>query len=129
MKINVISAYKIDIDVHSTPKQETFVSFQCNVLEIPTVDANFVSFKSQASEYNGKVHTEVPITCISPVTNVRIFSKLQKNNRIDIMGNLIKNDKENIVVSIAYVVYANINNFSAFNKKDLSKIPWLNKYK
>ena len=52
------------------------------------------------------------------------ITKLQKGNRIDIAGNLIKNEEE-IVVTITYLVYLNANEFSTSGKKDLSKIPWL----
>src|SRR5205823_11236162 len=58
----------------------------------------------------------------------RMFSKinkLQKGNKVEIVGNLIKNDKEEIVVLVTYIVYFNANNFSNYDKKDLSKIPWL----
>lgn len=42
------------------------------------------------------------------------------------MGNLIKNEDE-IMVTITYIVYDNgTNAFSSTDKKDLSKIPWLN---
>ena len=42
------------------------------------------------------------------------------------MGNLVQNDEE-IMVLINYVVYVNNTvNFSPTEKKNLSKIPWLN---
>ena len=42
------------------------------------------------------------------------------------MGNLIKN-KEEIVISLSYIVYNNnTNTFSSIDKKDLSKLLWLN---
>src|SRR4051794_29407735 len=125
-----MSAYKININIHDTPEQEVFTSFQCIVLSVPLINDNTVSFKSQVTEFNGKIRTVIPITCISPVYDQRIcnkVNKLQKGNKIEIAGNLIKNDREEIIVSITYIVYANTNNsYSTFDKKDLSKIPWLN---
>ncbi|CAB4433431.1 unnamed protein product [Rhizophagus irregularis] len=46
---------------------------------------------------------------------------------MDIIGNLIKNDEE-IVVLITYIVYVNTtNNFSSFDKKNtITTLPWLN---
>lgn len=129
-KINVMSAYKIDIDIHNTPEQEIFVSFQCNVLSVPFVDRDDILFKSQVIEFNGKTRTEIPITCISSIQDQRIFNKvnkLQKGNKIEITGNLIKNNKDEIVVLIIYLVYVNVNNFSS-DKKDLTKLPWLNSF-
>jgi hypothetical protein len=96
-----MSAYKINIDIHNTPEQEVFISFQCNVLS-----------KSEVIEFNGRNRTEISITCAS-VSDIRMFSKinkLQKGNRIDVR-NLTKNDKE-IIVSATYLVYVNTNNFS-----------------
>ena len=52
------------------------------------------------------------------------INKLQKGNKIEIIGNLIKNDEE-LIVSITYLVYANTNNYTTFDKNDLTKIPWL----
>ena len=51
------------------------------------------------------------------------INKLQKGNKIEVVGNLTKNDKEEIIVSVTYLVYVNTNNFSSFDKNDLSKIP------
>src|SRR3954471_10284012 len=96
-----MSAYKIDIDVHNTPEQEIFISFQCNVLSVPVIDHNNILFKSQTIEFNGKTRTEIPITCFSSIENQRIFSKvnkLQKGHKIEIAGNLIKNNKDEIEV-------------------------------
>ena len=124
-----MSAYEINIDPNQTPEQETFMSFQCSVQSVPITNNNDnISFKIQVVEYNGKTQTEIPITCISSIYNVRMFSKinkLQKGNRIEIVGDLIKNEEEEIVVSVIYFVYANTNNFSTFDKNDLTKIPWL----
>jgi hypothetical protein len=127
-----MSAYKINISVNKTPQQEVFVSFQCNVLSIPVISNENISFKSQTVEFNGKTRTEIPITCICSIDDKRISNKinrLQKGNRIEIVGNLINNDKKEIVVLITYLVYFNANNFSTFDKKDTSKIPWLNSTK
>src|SRR6266542_5593939 len=123
-----MSAYKIKVNINDTPEQEVFISFQCSVLSAPIVDNKNISFKSQAIEFNGKICTEIPITYISSIYDDRMFNKinkLQKGNRIEIVGNLVKNDKEEIVVLATYIVYFNANNFSNFDKKDLSKIPWL----
>ena len=128
-----MSAYKININIHNTPEQEVFISFQCNVLSVPLTNDETISFKSEVTEYNGKTRTIIPITCVSPAYDVRIFTKvnrLQKGNKMEIAGNLIKNDKEEIIVLITYMVYANTNNsYSNFDKKDLTKIPWLNSSK
>jgi hypothetical protein len=127
-----MSAYKIDINTQDTPEQEVFISFQCTVLSVPLTNNETISFKSEAVEFNGKIRTIIPITCVSSVYDARIFNKinkLQKGNKIEIAGNLIKNDKDDIVVSITYIVYANTNSYSTFDKKDLSKIPWLNSSK
>ncbi|CAG8667015.1 10772_t:CDS:2, partial [Funneliformis caledonium] len=116
-------------DVNNILEQEVFVSFQCNVLSAPVVEGDNIMFKSQAIEFNEKNHTEIPITCICSTQNSRIYgkvNKLQKGNKIDIMGNLTKNDEE-ITVLVNYIVYVNNTiNFSSMEKKDLSKIPWLN---
>ena len=126
-----MSAYKIKININDTPEQEVFISFQCSVQSVPNVDTENISFKSQATEFNGKIYTEIcieiPITCVSSIYDDRMFSKinkLQKGNKVEIVGNLIKNDKEEIVVLVTYIVYFNANNFSNYDKKDLSKIPW-----
>ena len=126
-----MSAYKIKININDTPEQEVFISFQCSVQSVPNVDNENISFKSQATEFNGKIYTEIcteiPITCVSSIYDDRMFSKinkLQKGNKVEIVGNLIKNDKEEIVVLVTYIVYFNANNFSNYDKKDLSKIPW-----
>jgi hypothetical protein len=74
------------------------------------------------------MQTEIPITCFSSIKNQRIFSKvnkLQKGNKIEIAGNLMKNNKDEIEVLIIYLVYVNVNNFSS-DKKDVAKLPWLN---
>jgi hypothetical protein len=127
-----MSAYKIDISTNKTPEQEVFVSFQCSVLSVPIISNEKISFMSQAIEFNGKTRTEIPIICVCPVDNKRILnkiSKLQKGNRIEIVGDLINNDKDEIVVSVTYLVYFNANNFTTFDKKDLKKIPWLDSTK
>ena len=103
------------------------MSFQCSILSVPTINNNTILFKSQAVEFNGKNHTEIPITCISSIYDTRMITKinkLQKGNKIEIIGNLIKNDEE-LIVSIMYLVYANTNNYTTFDKNDLTKIPWL----
>ncbi|CAG8612702.1 16463_t:CDS:2 [Funneliformis mosseae] len=106
--------------------QEVFVSLQCNVLSAPVVEDNNIMFKLQALEFNGKNRTEIPITCVYSTQNSRIMNKLQKGNKINIIGNLIKNDEEVIVLD-NYIVYVNnAINFSSMEKKDLSKILWLN---
>jgi hypothetical protein len=123
-----MSAYKIKININNTPEQEVFVSFQCSVLSPPVMSDKNISFNSQAVEFNGKIRTEIPITCTCPVDDSRMsnkINKLQKGNRIEIIGNLIHNDKEEIIVLVTYLVYFNANNFSVSDKKDLSKIPWL----
>jgi len=123
-----MAAYQIKINIQNTPEQEIFMTFQCSVLSVPVIESDDISFKSQAIEYNGKSRTEIPITCLSSTHNLRIFNKvnkLQKGNKINIMGNLIKNDEE-IVVAITYIVYDNnTSGFSSTDKKNLSKIPWL----
>ena len=126
-----MSAYRIEINVNNTPEQEVFMSFQCSVLSIPVINSEYISFKSQAIEYSGKNRTEIPITCTCSIYDKRMLNKitkLQKGNRIDIAGNLIKNEEE-IVVTITYLVYLNANEFSTSGKKDLSKIPWLDSSK
>src|SRR5688500_19029307 len=103
-----MSAYKININIRNTPEQEVFVSFQCNVLSHPVVDNETTSFQSQVTEFNGKLRTEIPIKCLTYIHDKRIsnkVNKLQKGNKIEIAGNLIKNDNEEIVVSIIYLVY------------------------
>jgi hypothetical protein len=127
-----MSAYKINVDINDTPEQEVFASFQCSVKSVPLANNDTISFKSQVTEFNGRNRTEIPITCVSPVSDIRMLNKitkLQKGNKIEIVGDLIKNDKEEIIVSVKYMVYANTNNYSTFNKKDMSKIPWLNSSK
>src|SRR5215213_8530969 len=124
-----MSAYKIDINIQDTPEQEVFMSFQFNVLSVPLVNDNTISFKSQVTEFNGKNRTEIPITCAAFVSDIRMFgkiNKLQKGNKIEVVGNLIRNNKEEIKVSVTYLVYVNTNNFSSSDKNNLSKIPWLN---
>jgi hypothetical protein len=63
LKLNVMSAYKINIDIHNTPEQEVFMSFQCNVLSVALVNDGTISFKSEVIEFNGKNRTEIPIMC------------------------------------------------------------------
>ena len=105
------------------------MSFQCNILSAPIIEGDNILFKSQAIEFNGKNRTEIPITCTCPIQNSRMFSKvnkLQKGNKINVTGNLIWNDEE-VTVLINYIVYvSNTSSFSTAEKKDLSKIPWLN---
>src|SRR5205809_2589808 len=99
-----MAAYQIKINVDDTPEQEVFMTFQCSVLSVPVIEGDDILFKSQVIEYNGKNRTEIPITCLCSIHNLRMFSKinkLQKGNKIDVMGNLIKNDEE-IMVSITY---------------------------
>ena len=89
----MMSAYKIKININDTPEQEVFISFQCSVQSVPIVDNENISFKSQVTEFNGKTHTEIPITCVSYIYDDRMFSKinkLQKGNKVEILGNLIK---------------------------------------
>jgi len=96
-----MSAYKINIDIRNVPEQEIFISFQCDVLSVPTVDHDSISFKSQATEFNGKTRTEIPIICLSSIHDQRISSKvnkLQRGNKIEIAGNLINNEEDKIVV-------------------------------
>src|SRR5688572_18897970 len=121
-----MTAYKININARNTPEQEIFVSFKCDVLSAPNIEHNNISFKTQAIEFNGKKRTEIPIICLSPLDDQRIFNKinkLQKGNKIEISGNLIENSDDKIVVSIIYLVYANTNNFSSTSTS--SKLPWL----
>jgi hypothetical protein len=71
---------------------------------------------------------------VSSMSNLRMvtkINKLQKGNKIEIAGNLIRNDREEIKVLIKYIVYANTNSYSStYDKKDLmNKIPWLNSSK
>ena len=123
-----MAAYQIKINIHNTPEQEVFMTFQCSVLSVPVIEGDDILFKSQVIEYSVKNWTEIPITCLCSTRNLRIFNKvnkLQKGNKLSIMGNLIKNDDE-IVVSIIYIVYDNsTSNSTPINKKDLNKIPWL----
>jgi hypothetical protein len=124
-----MSAYKLNINVRNTPKQEVFVTFQCNVLSLPIVDGDTISFESQVMEFNGKTRTEIPVKCLTSVYDQRIsnkVNKLLKGNKVEITGNLIKNHNDKIVVSIIYLVYVNVNNFSSLDKKDSFKLPWLN---
>lgn len=124
-----MTAYQIKINANNTPEQEVLMSFQCNVQSVPTIKDDNIIFKSQVIEYNGKNRTEILITCLCPVHDLRMFNKvnkLQKGNRLNIMGNLVKNDEE-IIVSLVYVVYSNnAGTFSSDDKKDLNRIPWLN---
>ncbi|GES92250.1 hypothetical protein RCL_jg28598.t1 [Rhizophagus clarus] len=80
-------------------------------------------------EKNDPIFTEIPITCICPIHNLRLsnkVNKLQKGNKLDTIGNLIKNEDE-IIVTVTYIVYANnMNSHSSFDKKDtMTKLPWL----
>lgn len=123
-------AYPIKINATNTPEQEIFMSFQCSILSIPAIEGEYIQFNSQVVEYNGKNRTEIPITCICSIHDLRMtnrINKLQKGNKMDIIGNLIKNDEE-IVVLIIYIVYVNnTNNFSSFDKKNtIATLPWLN---
>ena len=128
-----MSAYRVNIDINDIPELEVFVSFQCNVMSVPLENDGNISFKSQVIEFNGKNRTEIPITCVSSMSNLRMvtkINKLQKGNKIEITGNLIRNDREEIKVLIKYIVYANTNSYSSTDKKDLmNKIPWLNSSK
>ena len=60
------------------------------------------------------------------ILNSNEINRLQKGNSLNVMGNLIKNDEE-IVVLLTYIVYSN--NGTSFSstadKKDPNKIPWL----
>lgn len=126
-KLNVLSAYRVKMNVNDTPEQEVFISFQCSVLSIAVIDGENISFKSQAVEYSGKIRTVIPITCVCSVQDKRMLNKinkLQQGNKIEIVGNLIKNEAE-IVVTVTYLVYINTNDFSTSGKKDLNKVPWL----
>src|SRR5947207_6080979 len=111
-----MTAYKININTRNTPEQEIFISFQCNVLSVPTIKHkkcnvlsvptikhNNISFKSQAIEFNGKKRTEIPIICLYQRISNKI-SKLQKENKIEVGKNLIENSDNKIVVSIIYLV-------------------------
>ena len=106
-----MTAYKININTRNTPEQEIFISFQCNVLSVPTIKHNNISFKSQAIEFNGKKRTEIPIICLYQRISNKI-SKLQKENKIEVGKNLIENSDNKIVVSIIYLVYTSAKNFS-----------------
>src|SRR5581483_8160319 len=123
-----MTAYQIKINADNTPEQEALMSFQCNVQSVPTIEGDNIIFKSQVVEYNGKIRTEILITCFCSVNNLRMFNKinkLQKGNKLNVMGNLIKNDEE-IMVSLVYIIYSNnASTFSSNDKKDLSRIPWL----
>ncbi|GES87955.1 hypothetical protein RCL_jg2535.t1 [Rhizophagus clarus] len=129
LQFNVMMAYQIKIIANNTPEQEIFMSFQCTVLSVPIVEGNNIQFKTQVIEFNGKNRTEIPITCICPIHNLRLsnkVNKLQKGNKLDTIGNLIKNEDE-IIVTVTYIVYANnLNSLSSFDKKDtMTKLPWL----
>ncbi|GES73156.1 hypothetical protein RCL_jg2206.t1 [Rhizophagus clarus] len=129
LQFNVMMAYQIKIIANNTPEQEIFMSFQCTVLSVPIVEGNNIQFKTQVIEFNGKNRTEIPITCICPIHNLRLsnkVNKLQKGNKLDTIGNLIKNEDE-IIVTVTYIVYANnMNSLSSFDKKDtMTKLPWL----
>ncbi|GBC05999.1 hypothetical protein RclHR1_06550003 [Rhizophagus clarus] len=129
LQFNVMMAYQIKIIANNTPEQEIFMSFQCTVLSVPIVEGNNIQFKTQVIEFNGKNQTEIPITCICPIHNLRLsnkVNKLQKGNKLDTIGNLIKNEDE-IIVTVTYIVYANnMNSHSSFDKKDtMTKLPWL----
>ena len=124
-----MSTYEININIQDTPQQEVFMSFQCNVLSVPVEHDGVISFKSQVIEFNGKNRTEIPITCSALVSDIRIsvkINRLQKGNKIEVVGNLIRNDKEEIRVLVTYLVYVNTNKFSSSDKNNLTKIPWLN---
>ncbi len=108
------------INTRNTPEQEIFISFQCNVLSVPTIEHNNISFKSQAIEFNGKKRTEIPIICLYQRISNKI-SKLQKENKIEVGKNLIENSDNKIVVSIIYLVYTSAKNFSL----TASKLPLL----
>jgi hypothetical protein len=76
-----MTAYQVKIKVNDTPEQEIFVSFQCNVLSVAIIENDNILFKSQATEFNGKTRTEIPITCICSIQNSRIFNKINKLQR------------------------------------------------
>src|ERR1043166_2890403 len=98
-----MSAYRVNIDINDIPELEVFVSFQCNVISVPLENDGNISFKSQVIEFNRKNCTEIPIKCISSMSNLRIvtkINKLQKGNKIEIARNLIRNDREEIKILI-----------------------------
>ena len=57
-----MTAYKININTHDTAEQEVFMSFQCTVSSVPLVNNETISFKSEVTEFNGKICTIVPIS-------------------------------------------------------------------
>lgn len=124
-----MAAYEIKINTKNMSEQDIFMSFECSVLSVPIIEGDNIMFKAQVIEYNGKSRTELLITCLCSINDSRMFNKvnkLQKGNKLNIMGNLLKN-KEEIVICLSYIVYSNnTNTFSSVDKKDLSKIPWLN---
>jgi hypothetical protein len=73
-----MSTYEININIQDTPQQEVFMSFQCNVLSVPVEHDGVISFKSQVIEFNGKNRTEIPKTCTALVSDIRIFSKINR---------------------------------------------------
>jgi hypothetical protein len=94
-----MSAYRVNIDINDIPELEVFVSFQCNVMSVPLENDGNISFKSQVIEFNGKNRTEIPITCVSSMSNLRMvtkINKLQKGIKIEIAGNLIRNDRKEL---------------------------------
>ena len=125
-----MAAYKVNITINDTYTGTR--NFYNNVMSIPLENdgTTTISFKSQVIEFNEKNHMEIPITCISSTSDIKMATKiikLQKGNKIEITGNLTRNDREEIKVLIKYIVYANTNTYSSANdKKELiNKIPWL----
>ena len=62
----------MNIGINDIPELEVFVYFQCNVTSVPLENDGTISFKSQVIKFNGKNHMEIPITCISSISDIRI---------------------------------------------------------
>lgn len=90
-------AFPIKINVVNTPEQEIFMSFQCTILSAPIVERDNIQFKSQVIEFNGKKSDRNSYyMCLFHTwfENIKQINKLQKGNKMDVIGNLIKNDEE-----------------------------------